>query len=123
MLAKYQIGTYQLAISAQYHGIPFLVAAPTTSIDLNTPSGNFINIEQRPSHELVTIRGPVVNQALKVNVNDVRTVSIAADGIGVWNAGFDVTPASLITGIVTEKGVVVKVDGQEEYDLKDICSK
>jgi methylthioribose-1-phosphate isomerase len=112
-----------LAISAQYHGIPFLVAAPTTSIDLNTVSGECINIEQRPSHELVTIRGPVVNQALEVNVNDVRTVSIAADGIGVWNAGFDVTPASLITGIVTEKGVVVKAEGQEEYDLKDICSK
>lgn len=53
-------------------------------------------------------------------LEDVRTISIAADGIGVWNASFDVTPASLITGIVTEKGVVVKGNGQEEYDLSNI---
>jgi methylthioribose-1-phosphate isomerase len=109
-----------LAISAQFHGIPFLVAAPTTSIDLNTPSGDSINIEQRPAHELVTIRGPVVSKGMKVDVDDVRTVSIAADGIGVWNAGFDVTPASLITGIVTEKGVVVKPTGHDEYDLSKL---
>ena len=51
------------------------------------------------------------------NVDDVRTVSIAADGIGVWNASFDVTPASLITGIVTEKGVFVKDQEKDEYDL------
>jgi methylthioribose-1-phosphate isomerase len=57
---------------------------------------------------------------LDVDVNDVRTVSIAADGIGVWNAAFDVTPASLITGIVTEKGVIVKKDGETEYDLSKI---
>lgn len=53
-------------------------------------------------------------------LEEVRTISIAADGIGVWNASFDVTPASLITGIVTEKGVVVKGNGQEEYDLSNI---
>ena len=53
-------------------------------------------------------------------LEDVRTISIAADGIGVWNASFDVTPASLITGIVTEKGVVVKGNGKEEYDLSNI---
>lgn len=51
------------------------------------------------------------------NVDDVRTVNIAADGIGVWNASFDVTPASLITGIVTEKGVFVKDQEKDEYDL------
>jgi methylthioribose-1-phosphate isomerase len=54
------------------------------------------------------------------NLEEVRTISIAADGIGVWNASFDVTPASLITGIVTEKGVVVKGNGKEEYDLSNI---
>ena len=53
-------------------------------------------------------------------LEEVRTISIAADGIGVWNASFDVTPASLITGIVTEKGVVVKGNGQEEFDLSNI---
>jgi len=112
-----QIGTYQLAISAQYHGIPFLVAAPTTSIDLNTPSGENIRIEERPHHELVTVRGPVVSKEMEINVEDIRTVSIAADGIGVWNASFDVTPASLITGIITEKGVFEKKERKTEYDL------
>lgn len=115
-----EIGTYQLAISAKFHDIPFLVAAPTTSIDLNTPSGIGIEIEERPAHELVTIRGPVVSKNKEIVKEDVRTVSIAAEGIGVWNAAFDVTPASLITAIVTEKGVQVKKDGQDEYDLTEI---
>jgi len=68
----------------------------------------------------VTIRGPVVDKLGDKILEDVRTISIAADGIGVWNASFDVTPASLITGIVTEKGVVVKGNGKEEYDLSNI---
>jgi methylthioribose-1-phosphate isomerase len=96
------------------------VAAPTTSIDLSTPSGESIKIEERPPHELVTIRGPVASNTRSVDVNDIRTVSIAAEGIEVWNAAFDVTPASLVTGIVTEKGVIVKEDGQIEYDLSKI---
>ena len=115
--ANLQIGTYQLAISAQYHGIPFLVAAPTTSIDLNTLSGENITIEERAPHELITIRGPVVVKEMDIDVEDVRTVSIAAEGIGVWNAAFDVTPASLITAIVTEKGVIRKKEEESEYDL------
>ena len=53
-------------------------------------------------------------------MSDIRTVSIAADGIGVWNAAFDVTPASLITGIVTEKGVIVKKEGETDFDLSKI---
>jgi methylthioribose-1-phosphate isomerase len=99
-----------------------LVAAPTTSIDLSTPSGEDIKIEQRPPHELVTIRGPVVSKTLDVDLGDVRTVSIAAEGIGVWNAAFDVTPASLIAGIITEKGVIVKQDGKSEFDLSAVLS-
>jgi methylthioribose-1-phosphate isomerase len=93
------------------------VAAPTTSIDLSTRSGGEIKIEERPPHELVTVRGPVVGAGRDVDVGDVRTVSTAANGIGVWNASFDVTPAALITGIVTEKGVIVKKEGEKEYDL------
>jgi methylthioribose-1-phosphate isomerase len=109
-----------LAITAKFHNIPFLVAAPTTSIDLSTLSGEDIKIEERPANELVTIRGPVVDKLGDKILEDARTVSIAADGIGVWNASFDVTPASLITGIVTEKGVVVKDKGKEEYDLSNL---
>ena len=85
-----------------------------------TPSGETIEIEERPPHELVTIRGPLVSKGLEVDVSDVRTVKIAADGIGVWNAAFDVTPASLITAIVTEKGVIVKREGEIEFDLSKI---
>lgn len=95
-----------------------MVAAPTTSIDLSTPSGESIKIEERPPHELVTIRGPVVSKGLEFDIENIRTVSIAADGIGVWNAAFDLTPASLITGIVTEKGVIIKDEGEKEYDLQ-----
>lgn len=96
------------------------MAAPTTSIDLFTPSGDSIKIEERAPQELTTIRGPVISKSFAVDVDDVRTVSIAADGIGVWNAAFDVTPASLITGIVTEKGVIVKEHGKSEYDLSKL---
>jgi methylthioribose-1-phosphate isomerase len=96
------------------------VAAPTTSIDLATPSGDSIKIEERPPHEMITIRGPVVSEGSEFNLDDIRIVSIAAEGIGVWNAGFDVTPASLITAIITEKGVIAKEDGQTEYDLSKI---
>jgi len=93
------------------------VAAPTTSIDLKTLSGDDIKIEERLPHELTTIRGPVVSKTLEIDANDIRTVSIAADGIGVWNAAFDITPAELITGIVTEKGIIMKESGENKYDL------
>jgi methylthioribose-1-phosphate isomerase len=91
------------------------VAAPTTSIDLKTLSGENIKIEERAPNEVVTIRGPVVSNGMEID--NVRTVSIAAEGIGVWNAAFDVTPGSLITAIVTEKGVIVKKEGESQYDL------
>lgn len=84
-----KIGTYQLAIAAQYHGIPFFVAAPTTTLDLTISSGDKIPIEERPAVELTSIFGQ----------------KIAPDGISVWNPAFDVTPSSLIKGIITEIGV------------------
>lgn len=85
-----KVGTYQLAIAAKHHGIPFYVAAPSTSCDLSLAEGSDIVIEERPSQELTDVNG----------------VRIAAPGIGVWNPAFDVTPHELITGgIVTEFGV------------------
>nr|CAG4648014.1 EOG090X08IP [Moina brachiata]SVE93087.1 EOG090X08IP [Moina brachiata] len=85
-----KIGTYQLAVLAKHHNIPFYVAAPFSSIDFNIPSGDSIPIEERPHAEMT-------------HTGSVRT---AAPGINCWNPGFDVTPAELITGgIVTEKGV------------------
>uniref|UniRef100_A0A670JJH8 Methylthioribose-1-phosphate isomerase 1 n=1 Tax=Podarcis muralis TaxID=64176 RepID=A0A670JJH8_PODMU len=85
-----KIGTYQLAIAAKYHGIPFYVAAPSTSCDLTLEHGGKIIIEERPSEEVTHING----------------VQVAAPGIDVWNPAFDVTPHELITGgIITEFGV------------------
>lgn len=106
-----KIGTYQLAITAKYHGILFIVAAPSTSIDLNTKHGDQITIEQRPSEELVTVAG------VRVQDNEPTTIRTAAAGIEVWNPSFDVTPAELISAIVTERGVVLKKEGQNEFDM------
>lgn len=112
-----KIGTYSLAVLARQHGVKFVVAAPTTSIDLHTASGEAIVIEQRPPGELVAVRGNAVRADGSVDTERVETVSTAAAGIGVWNPSFDVTPASLIDAIVTEKGVFEKgPDGV--FDLK-----
>lgn len=74
---------------AKYHNVPFYIAAPLTSIDLKIPSGEQIVIEERPDREMT-------------HVGEHR---IAAHGIKCWNPAFDVTPANLITGIITEVGV------------------
>lgn len=85
-----KVGTYQLAIAAKHHGIPFYVAAPSSSCDLHLETGRDIIIEERPGRELTDVNG----------------VRIAAPGIEVWNPAFDVTPHNLITGgIITELGV------------------
>jgi methylthioribose-1-phosphate isomerase len=85
-----KVGTYPLAVLAQRSGIPFYVCAPTSSIDPATPTGLGIEIEERSADEVLSIRG----------------VRIAPSGTEVRNPAFDVTPADLITGIVTEEGVV-----------------
>ncbi|KAL6331074.1 hypothetical protein AAG906_009502 [Vitis piasezkii] len=88
-----KIGTYSLALSAKHHHIPFFVAAPLTSIDLTLSSGQEIVIEERSPKELLNSRGGLGEQ-------------VAASGICVWNPAFDVTPANLIAGIITEKVLV-----------------
>ena len=85
-----KIGTYTVAVLAHAHGIPFYVAAPSSTIDLNMISGDLIPIEQRDPREVTHVRGEMV---------------IAPDGAVVANPAFDVTPARLITGIITEKGI------------------
>ncbi|KAJ3139389.1 S-methyl-5-thioribose-1-phosphate isomerase [Physocladia obscura] len=124
-----KIGTYQLAITANYHNVPFIVAAPSTSIDLSLASGNLIPIEQRPGIEVVQIRGEVLEDEGNLKEHDnflpvrTTTVGISAKGIDVWNPSFDVTPAKLITAIATEKGIVVKEANAKEYDLSSFFSK
>ena len=110
-----KIGTYQLAITARHHGVKFLVAAPRTTIDLQTKSGADIVIEERAGHEMTMIKGPKFD-GVDLEVDQPHTVSIAAQGIDVWNPAFDVTPAELIDGIITEVGVVEK-DSSGAFDL------
>ncbi|KAG8623126.1 hypothetical protein KVT40_008102 [Elsinoe batatas] len=113
-----KIGTYSLAILARHHGVKFLVAAPRTTIDRSTKSGADIVVEERPGHEMTFIKGPRVN-GMDIVPGTAETVKIAANGIDVWNPAFDVTPASLIDGVATEKGVVVK-DGSGQFNFDDI---
>jgi len=103
-----KIGTYSLAVLAKYHGIKFVVAAPTTSIDLYTESGASIKIEDRAQTELTQITGAVVGKDGKVDVNNTARVAIADQRINVWNPSFDVTPHELIDAIITEQGEVVR---------------
>ncbi|CAN6361539.1 unnamed protein product [Urochloa humidicola] len=100
-----KIGTYNLAISAKHHGVQFYVAAPVTSIDLALPTGEEIVIEERSPKELLNSEGGLEKQ-------------VAASGISVWNPAFDVTPANLITAIITEKGAITKTDADGSFDIK-----
>lgn len=105
--AANKIGTYSLAILARYHGVKFLVAAPRTTIDLATKSGAEIVIEERGGEEVTRIKGPILDSQGQARIDqDTETIRIAAEGIDVWNPAFDVTPAELIDGVVTEVGVV-----------------
>ncbi len=114
-----KIGTYSLAVLAQAHGIKFVVAAPTTSIDLETETGDQIKIEDRAQTELTQITGAVVDKDGKVDVTKTARVAIADQKINVWNPSFDVTPNALIDAIITEKGVVLK-NSKGHFNFKAI---
>ncbi|KAL9605130.1 MAG: hypothetical protein Q9219_000064 [cf. Caloplaca sp. 3 TL-2023] len=107
-----KIGTFALAVLARYHGVKFLVAAPSTTVDMKTKSGADIVIEERPQVEMLNIRSPrVVRNALgepEIERGSIEEVCVAAQNTHAWNPAFDVTPAELIDGIVTEEGVVEK---------------
>lgn len=96
-----KIGTYSLAILARFHGVRFMVVAPTSTIDLDTPSGEKIPIEERSPDEIL-------------NVNQQR---IAAPQVSAWNPAFDVTPGKLIDILVTEKGLIVRPDNEKLSNL------
>jgi methylthioribose-1-phosphate isomerase len=91
-----KIGTYTLAVLAKEHGIPFYVAAPTTTIDLTLASGAEIPIEERSPEEVTHIHG----------------VAIAPEGIQVQNPAFDITPHKYITAVITERGIIREPYGE-----------
>ena len=88
-----KVGTYGLAVLARYHEVPFVVAAPLSTVDLETPDGSGIPVEHRPAAEVVTVAGQ----------------AIAPEATSAYNPAFDVTPPSLVTAIVTERGVIQPV--------------
>jgi methylthioribose-1-phosphate isomerase len=99
-----KIGTYMVAVLAQRHNIPFYVACPLSTIDRSISSGKDIPIEERPENE----------------VTGYRDCQWAAKGVKVRNPAFDVTPAELVTGLITEKGVVLSPTTEKINKLFDI---
>jgi methylthioribose-1-phosphate isomerase len=85
-----KVGTYALALAARAHGVPLYVLAPSSTVDLAVPNGSEIPIELRSAEEVTGWRG----------------VPAAASGVPAWNPAFDVTPAELVSAIVTDRGVV-----------------
>ncbi len=84
-----KVGTYTVAVLAAAHGVPFYVAAPLSTIDLATPTGADIPIEQRNPRE----------------VTHIGSARLVPEGASVWNPAFDVTPARLVAGVITERGI------------------
>ncbi|HLO90523.1 MAG TPA: S-methyl-5-thioribose-1-phosphate isomerase [Lentimicrobium sp.] len=93
-----KIGTLEKAILAKHYGIPFYIAAPSSTIDLNTKTGNDIIIEERSQDEVLKQTGMDENGTL-------HTVLVASPGSPAYNPAFDVTPAEFITGYISEKGI------------------
>jgi methylthioribose-1-phosphate isomerase len=92
--AANKVGTYSLAVLARHHGVPFVVAAPVSTIDFGAPGGREIVVEHRPAHEVTSYAG----------------VAVAAAGSPAYNPAFDVTPPELFTALVTEGGVARPVN-------------
>ncbi|MCR4432293.1 MAG: S-methyl-5-thioribose-1-phosphate isomerase [Tepidanaerobacteraceae bacterium] len=98
-----KIGTFMLSVVAKVYGVPFYIAAPTSTIDFDIDTGKDIKIEERSAEEITHISG----------------VRIAPEGIEVYNPAFDVTPAENITAIITEKGIVTEPYRESILKLKD----
>ena len=96
-----KVGTYGLAVLARHHHVPFVVAAPLSTVDLDTPDGGAIPVEQRSPQEVTMIAGQLVTPA----------------ATAAYNPAFDVTPPSLITALVTERGVLQPVTAGNLRDL------
>jgi methylthioribose-1-phosphate isomerase len=101
--AANKVGTYGLALAARAAGIPFVIAGPTSSIDPAVADGDAIEIEERGAEEVVAFGG----------------VPVAPAGTAVRNPAFDVTPAALVTALVTERGVAAPPDRGSVAELLD----
>ncbi|MFI1830096.1 S-methyl-5-thioribose-1-phosphate isomerase [Streptomyces sp. NPDC020412] len=112
-----KVGSYPLAVLAKYHRVPFVVVAPTTTIDLATPDGAAIEVEQRAAHEVTEILPPQASGAPGSPAGGVR---LAPRGTQAYNPAFDVTPPELVTAIVTEEGALSPVTGD---GVAQLCAR
>ncbi|MES4907241.1 MULTISPECIES: S-methyl-5-thioribose-1-phosphate isomerase [unclassified Streptomyces] len=112
-----KVGSYPLAVLARYHHVPFVVVAPTTTLDLSTADGASIEVEQRPGHEVTDITVPYAPAA---GAQAGTGIPVAPLGTQAYNPAFDVTPPELVTAIVTEAGAVspVTADG-----IAELCAR
>ncbi|MFF8897788.1 S-methyl-5-thioribose-1-phosphate isomerase [Streptomyces lydicus] len=111
-----KVGSYPLAVLARYHHVPFVVVAPTSTVDLDTEQGADIEVEQRPGHEVTEFSLP---SQLGAGAPAGTGIPVAPLGAGAYNPAFDVTPPELVTAIVTEAGVVSPVTREA---LAELCS-
>eukprot|EP01025_Chloroclados_australasicus_P035850 TRINITY_DN3645_c0_g7_i1.p1 TRINITY_DN3645_c0_g7~~TRINITY_DN3645_c0_g7_i1.p1 ORF type:complete len:822 (+),score=91.97 TRINITY_DN3645_c0_g7_i1:29-2467(+) len=102
-----KIGTYSHAVNALHCGIPFFIAAPTTTLDISLPTGSYITIEERSPEEITHFKG----------------AQVAAPGINVSNAAFDVTPGDILAGIITEIGTIYKDKKTEVVNVTEFLQK
>jgi len=102
-----KIGTYEKAVLAKENGIPFYVAAPLSTIDINLEFGKDVNIEERDEEEVTNIWG--------FSEESLKKVRISPTGSHAKNPAFDVTPAKYITGIITERGIIKPFDVKELF--------
>ncbi|MEU9731883.1 S-methyl-5-thioribose-1-phosphate isomerase [Streptomyces sp. NPDC048002] len=109
-----KVGSYPLAVLARYHHVPFIVVAPSTTVDMGTPDGASIEVEQRPGYEVTEVAAPQVPVT-----GPGGGIPVAPLGTQAYNPAFDVTPPELITAIVTEAGVVSPVTAEA---LAELCA-
>ncbi|MFK4188322.1 S-methyl-5-thioribose-1-phosphate isomerase [Streptomyces sparsogenes] len=112
-----KVGSYPLAVLARYHHVPFVVVAPTSTVDLGTADGASIEIEQRPGHEVTDITVPYAPAA---GAQAGTGIPVAPLGTQAYNPAFDVTPPELVTALVTEAGVVSPVTGD---GIAELCAR
>ncbi|MER6603354.1 S-methyl-5-thioribose-1-phosphate isomerase [Streptomyces parvus] len=110
-----KVGSYPLAVLAKYHHVPFIVVAPTTTVDLETPDGTSIIVEQRSGQEVTELTSP-----RGVSAGGGGGIVVAPLGAPAYNPAFDVTPPELITAIVTEEGAISPVTG---VGLAELCAR
>ncbi|TLQ45578.1 S-methyl-5-thioribose-1-phosphate isomerase [Streptomyces marianii] len=123
-----KVGSYPLAVLARYHHVPFIVVAPTTTVDPATPDGASIEVEQRPGQEVTELPAPEMVTGVTAlpeprsseAASGAPGAPVAPVGTQAYNPAFDVTPPELVTAIVTEEGAVSPVTGA---GIAELCSR